>query len=139
MSDIAKYINSDKYSDDFKDTLLKVSSLSDRDKRMLYLISMDDEIPYREEMAIDRENVVELHNLLVQTVIDYINSHKDKMANLDAIYFNADALQESAKDGEWTCATDSYIRLEGIVHEKFTTKDGKEVEIPSRVKIGERY
>ena len=139
MSDIAKYINSDKYSDDFKDTLLKVSSLSDRDKRMLYLISMDDEIPYREDMAIDRENVVELHNLLVQTVIDYINSHKDKMANLDAIYFNADALQESAKDGEWTCATDSYIRLEGIVHEKFTTKDGKEVEIPSRVKIGERY
>ena len=139
MSDIAKYINSDKYSDDFKDTLLKVNSLSDRDKRMLYLISMDDEIPYREEMAIDRENVVELHDLLVQTVIDYINSHKDKMANLDAIYFNADALQESAKDGEWTCATDSYIRLEGIVHEKFTTKDGKEVEIPSRVKIGERY
>lgn len=139
MSDIAKYINSDKYSDDFKDTLLKVNSLSDRDKRRLYLISMDDEIPYREDMAIDRENVVELHNLLVQTVIDYINSHKDKMANLDAIYFNADALQESAKYGEWTCATDSYIRLEGIVHEKFTTKDGKEVEIPSRVKIGERY
>ena len=100
---------------------------------------MDDEIPYREDMAIDRENVVELHNLLVQTVIDYINSHKDKMANLDAIYFNADALQESAKDGEWTCATDSYIRLEGIVREKFTTKDGKEVVIPSRVKIGERY
>ena len=139
MSDIAKYINSDRYSDDFKDTLLKVNSLSDLDKRRLYLISMDDEIPYREEMAIDRENVVELHNLLVQTVIDYINSHKDKMANLDAIYFNADALQESAKDGEWTCATDSYIRLEGIVHEKFTTKDGKEVEIPSRVKIGERH
>lgn len=139
MSDIAKYINSDKYDDDFKDILVKVNALSDRDKRMLYLISMDDEIPYREEMAIDRENVVELHNLLVQTVIDYINSHKDKMANLDAIYFNADALQTSAKDGEWTYATDSYIRLEGIVHEKFTTKDGKEVEIPSRVKIGERY
>lgn len=139
MSDISKYINSDKYDDDFKDLLIKVSSLSEQDRRRLYLISMDDEIPYREDMAIDRENVVELHNLLVQTVIDYINSHKDKMANLDAIYFNADALQESAADGEWTCATDSYIRLEGIVHEKFTTKDGKKVEIPTRAKIGERY
>ena len=139
MSDIAKYINSDKYSDDFKDTLLRVSNLSERDKRLLYLITTDDEVPYREDMATDRDNVVELHNLLVQTVIDYINSHKDKMANLNAIYFNADALQESAEAGEWTYATDSYIRLEGIVHEKFTTKDGKEVEIPSRVKIGERY
>lgn len=139
MSDIAKYINSDRYSDEFKDLLVRFNALSDREQRYLYLFSRDDEIPYREEMAIDRENVVELHNLLVQTVIDYINSHKDKMANLDAIYFNADALQTSAKDGEWTYATDSYIRLEGIVHEKFTTKDGKEVEIPSRVKIGERY
>ena len=61
---------------------------------------------------ITHEQTIDLHYVLVQTCIDYINEHGLK--DVDAVYFGADALQESSRFGEWTPATDSYLNLEGL-------------------------
>ena len=54
----------------------------------------------------------ELLEILVQTTIDFINERGLK--DIDAIGFGADSLQESAKWGEWTPATDANIHATGI-------------------------
>ncbi len=71
------------------------------------------------------EHIVELHQALVQTCIDFINKHK-----LDDIYgvqFQASGLDASAKAGRWISDTDSSLTVEGI-----SNQDG----ISSRYEIG---
>ena len=114
-----------------------VSKLSEADKKSLYLRCFGEEIPESKENRVDDGTLAELHYILVQTVIDFIN--EKKLSNVEAVRFSADGLRESSQYGEWTPATDSFLTLEGIVEEKFTTKDGVEKTIPSRVEIGKSY
>ena len=55
--------------------------------------------------------VYELQKRLVQCCIDFVNENKNK--EIDEVSFRVDALQVSAKHGEWTPATDSYCGLFG--------------------------
>lgn len=58
-----------------------------------------------------QEQISEMHNLLVQTVIDYLKSHN--ITNVDEVTFSADGLQTSIEYGAWTPATDSGLHLYG--------------------------
>ena len=60
--------------------------------------------------VITQEQLSEMHNLLVQTVIDYLKSHN--ITNVDEVTFSADGLQ-TIEYGAWTPATDSGLHLYG--------------------------
>lgn len=124
-------------SPELVDAISVVSKLSEADKKNLYFRCLSEEIPESKENRVDDDIMSELHYILVQTVIDFIN--EKKLSNVEAVRFSADGLRESSQYGEWTPATDSFLTLEGIVEEKFTTKDGVEKTIPSRVEIGKSY
>ena len=74
--------------------------------------------PFREELdkmnnvQITHEQTRQLHDILVQTCIDFIN--ENGLKDVDAVAFSADSLQESARWNEWTPATDSFLTLEGM-------------------------
>lgn len=61
--------------------------------------------------VITQEQLSEMHNLLVQTVIDYLRTNN--ITNVDEVTFSADGLQTSIEYGAWTPATDSGLRLYG--------------------------
>ena len=77
-----------------------------------------------------KEQINELHNLLVQTVIDYIN--KNHIEDLQEVEFRADELQESAKYTIWCPATDSYLGCSGY-------RINEDYHLPERYLIGESY
>lgn len=81
------------------------------------------------------EHIKELQEILVQTCIDYIN--KNGLTDIWGVYFSADSLDFSAKEGEWTPSTDSYIKVEGIRAERHLRKNGEIFEMPYRYEIGE--
>lgn len=78
-----------------------------------------------------KKDMRELLEILVQTSIDFIMERGLK--DIDAIGFSADSLQESARWGEWTPATDASVYVTGLGVEK--GKDGKEYTVVK--KIGE--
>ena len=82
-----------------------------------------------------KENINELHHILVQTCIDYMRKHN--LTDIDEIHFSADGLSGSYEFGEWTPSTDSSIEVIGLEFEKWTSmSDGKEYEMPVRARIG---
>ena len=81
------------------------------------------------------DHIKELQEILVQTCIDYIN--KNGLTDIWGVYFSADSLNFSAKEGEWTPSTDSYIKVEGIRAERLLRKNGEIFEMPYRYEIGE--
>lgn len=112
----------DALPDNLKNAIKAFESLSDEEKTVF----AKETFTYREpdldnysKPQITHEQTVDLHEVLVQTCIDYINDHNLK--DVDAVYFSADALQESSRFGEWTPSTDSFLTLEG--YEK-SEKDG---------------
>lgn len=84
-----------------------------------------------------KENINELHELLVQTVIDYLK--KNNLTDVDAVYFSADGLQDSVEYGEWTSGTDSSLKLNGIKFERHLRKNGEIFEMPYHYEIGSSY
>ena len=114
-----------------------VNRLSDHEKRMLWFRCMREDLPVDNANKVNDETMNELHHILVQTVIDYIN--EKKLENVEAISFSADGLLESADYGYWTPATDSFLTLEGMVDKEYTDSDGVKRTIPSRVEIGKSY
>jgi hypothetical protein len=68
-------------------------------------------LPIYENSSTSKEDAYELHNLLVQTCIDFINKKDNK--EISEVHFNADGLDFSAKYKEWTPQTDSYMLLVG--------------------------
>lgn len=85
-----------------------------------------------------RENINELHHLLVQTCLDYMRKHN--LTDIDEINFSADGLKSSYEYGEWTPGTDSSIEVIGLQMKEYTSMhDGRKYEIPSRALIGFQY
>ena len=104
-------------------------------KNILIMNLMD--VPKYENSKVTHEQTVELHKLLVQTVIDFF-----KKENIDEVWevqFNADGLTDSVKHGEWTPSTDSYIGLIGIQQNGTmkNPKNGKEYPCMVRALIDE--
>ena len=87
-----------------------------------------------------KENINELHHLLVQTCLDYMK--KNNLTDIDEIHFSADGLSGSSYEaGEWTPATDSSIEVIGLEEEEVlrvatATKPEKVIRIPVRARIG---
>lgn len=78
-----------------------------------------------------KEQINELHHLLVNTVVDYIN--KNNVEDLQEVRFNADELQASARYGKWCPETDSYL---GCIGYKWSED---RLHLPERYNIGESY
>lgn len=103
---------------------------------------MKDYSPIKEDLGLEKpeqktraEHIKELQEILVQACIDYINKHG--LTDIWGVYFNADGLNASAKFGEWTPSTDSYISVEGVGTRKFIRENGEEFDMGERYKIGE--
>lgn len=64
-----------------------------------------------EENAIPNENIRELHDKIVETVLSYLNAHNFNF--VDEITFSADGLISSIKTNNWIPSTDSSICLYG--------------------------
>jgi hypothetical protein len=107
-------------SEELKNAISAAEKLSEAEKRKLYFYALRDEVPRVKEEILKDDDVCELHDILVQTVIDYINEKGWK--EVDAISFGADGLIASSEYGEWTPSTDSSLTIEGI-------KDGNRVEL----------
>lgn len=90
-----------------------------------------EEVP---DQKTDIENIKELQEIIVQTVIDYIN--KNGLTDIDAVYFNADRLKESAECGKWAPCTDSSITVRGIKCSCRERKDGTIDRMPYWYDIG---
>ena len=83
-----------------------------------------------------KENINELHHLLVQTCLDYMKKHN--LTDIDEIHFSADGLSgPSYEAGEWTPNTDSSIDVIGLEDECVTHMNtGKKMYMPVRARIG---
>lgn len=105
--------------ENLKNAIKAFESLTDEEKTVFaketYTYTKPDLDDYSKRQ-ITHEQTIDLHEVLVQTCIDYINEHGLK--DVDAVYFSADALQESSRFGEWTPSTDSFLTLEGMEKSK---------------------
>lgn len=95
-------------------------ALSDSDKRAFNWFSDSRKsVSDRFDPVVNRittdKNINELHYILVQTVIDYINDNS--LTDINEIHFSADGLKTSAQYGEWTPETDSYLGIYGLEKE----------------------
>ena len=114
------------YPVNLRDAIKLYESLSEEEKKIFDYSTWcyhNGELDDMENKQITHEQTRELHDILVQTCIDFINDNNLK--DVDAVSFSADALQESAKYNEWTPATDSFLTLEGV--EKSEKDGGYEV------------
>lgn len=60
-----------------------------------------------------KENIKELQELLVQTIINYCVEHN--LQEIDEVNFNVDGLSgDSFREQKWTPGTDSYIEVIGL-------------------------
>lgn len=75
------------------------------------------------------KQIKELHEILMQTVVDYINNNN--ISDLQEIAFSADELQASAKYGKWCPETDSALTCTGYKWSK------DRPYLPERYVIGE--
>lgn len=83
-----------------------------------------------------KEDIRELHNLLVQTCINFIR--EKELYDINEVSFGVDGLEEGAEYGEWTPGVDSSISVIGLQEEGSWT-DSKGNKHPMRVRriIGE--
>lgn len=88
--------------------------------------------PKYENPITTKENIDELHHLLVQTCINYMREHK--LTDIDEIHFLADGLSHSYEYGEWTPATDSSLTVLGL-----QIAENDKYKLPERRLIGESY
>lgn len=81
-----------------------------------------------------KENIDELHHILVNTCLEYMRKHN--LTDIDEIHFSADGLSSSYEYGEWTPGTDSSIDVIGLNFEKYKFGDGTDRDMPYRARIG---
>jgi len=114
------------YPANLRDAIKLYESLSEEEKKIFGYSTWayhDGELDEMQNKQITHEQTRELHDILVQTCIDFINDNNLK--DVDVVAFSADSLQESARYNEWTPATDSFLTLEGV--EKSEKDGGYEV------------
>ena len=105
--------------ENLRNVITLYNSLSDNEKKVFgkEAVRYDDfDLDNMVNKQITHEQTRELQDILVQTCIDFIN--ENELKDVDAVYFSADSLQESARCNEWTSSTDSFLTLEGIEYDK---------------------
>lgn len=85
------------------------------------------DLPKYKDSKITKEQINNLHKLLVQTTIDFLK--KENIDEVFEIHFNADGLNWSVKYGEWTPSTDSYMSLIGLQEDENKTLLGKPMRV----------
>lgn len=107
-------------SENGKNVLEGFKALSDEEKDLfidkIRIYTIGREIPDVENKKITQEEIRDLHYFLVNSTIKYIKEHG--LTEIDAVCFNADCLQESAKHGKWCSCTDSSLYLEALPDEE---------------------
>ena len=114
------------YPKNLRNAIKLYESLSEEEKKIFGYSTWayhDSELDEMKNRQITHEQTRELHDILVQTCIDFIN--ENNLKDVDVVAFSADSLQESARYNEWTPATDSFLTLEGV--EKSEKDAGYEV------------
>mgnify|MGYP003517997863 CR=1 FL=1 len=105
--------------ENLRNVIALYNSLSDNEKKVFgkEAIGYDDfDLDNMVNKQITHEQTRELQDILVQTCIDFIN--ENELKDVDAVYFSADSLQESARCNEWTISTDSFLTLEGMEYDE---------------------
>ena len=102
------------YPENLRNAIRLYESLSDEEKKIFgySTLAYHDELDEMQNKQITHEQTRQLHDILVQTCIDFIN--EEGLKDVDIVAFSADSLQESARFNEWTPATDSFLTLEGM-------------------------
>lgn len=77
----------------------------------------DNEPEQNTETQLPREKVTELHNLLVNTVVNFLK--ENNLTQVDELSFGADGLMSSIEFGKWTPGTDSNLSLYSVENGKF--------------------
>lgn len=101
-------------SEPLKTSVKIYNSLSDSEKDVFDRTTFRcfrNELAPMKKTQITHEQTRQLHDILVQTCIDFIN--ENNLKDVDVVAFSADSLQESSRWNEWTPATDSFLTLEG--------------------------
>lgn len=93
---------SDNLTDSMKEQLIRELRMS---------IKSVEDIPELANKKTTEKDLDELAHILVQTVIDFAKERN--LQEIDGVYFQADGLESSIKEGEWQPATDINMRVEG--------------------------
>lgn len=112
----------------------EINALPHKDKTYVGIACFSEDIPVDTEKSVNKEDLNELHEILVQTVLDYIK--EKSLSDVYSVSFSADSLQESAEYGMWCPATDSYLELDALRDEPFVASDGSNAY---RTIIGKSY
>lgn len=105
--------------ENLRNAIALYNSLSDNEKKVFGKEAIgynDFDLDNMVNKQITHEQTEELQDILVQTCIDFIN--ENELKDVDAVYFSADSLQESARCNEWTSSTDSFLTLEGMEYDE---------------------
>ena len=105
--------------ENLRNVIALYNSLSDNEKKVFGKEAIgynDFDLDNMVNKQITHEQTKELQDILVQTCIDFIN--ENELRDVDAVYFSADSLQESARCNEWTPSTDSFLTLEGMEYDE---------------------
>lgn len=106
------------FPDNLKNVIFGYESLTDKEKTVFAhetWYRSKTELDEMKDKQITHEQVRQLHDILVQTCIDFIN--ENGLKDVDEVHFSADALQTSAKYNEWTPETDSFLEVDGIEYD----------------------
>ena len=106
------------WSKELTDAVDAFNKLSLKDQLMFNRITYKEDAPMAEENATvsTKQDIRDLHHILVQTVIDFINERK--LTDIEEVGFGADSLQTSAHWGYWTPETDSSISVYGYLQDE---------------------
>ena len=105
--------------ENLRNAIALYNSLSDNEKKVFGQEAIghnDFDLDNMVNKQTTHEQAKELQDILVQTCIDFIN--ENELKDVDAVYFSADSLQESARCNEWTPSTDSFLTLEGMEYDE---------------------
>ena len=106
------------WSKELTDAVEAYNKLGLRDQLMFGRITYKDDTPMAEDgtTVSTKQDIEDLHRILVQTVIDFINERK--LTDIEEVSFGADSLQTSAHWGYWTPSTDSSISVYGYLEDE---------------------
>lgn len=94
-----------------------------------------DDLPNYENPVTTNDDIKELQQRLVQTCIDFVRTQN--LRDINTVRFNVDGLENIIDFREWRPGMDSYICVEGLQEETYTSSSGEPYTSKTRKFIGE--